>query len=184
MREVAGIVVSSFSRQHFDICSSKVYWNGIYLYKSSKKKKKNTASIEDFKCVDFHDDLIFPPEGSALNLLLLSFYWYYNGIWYTLIQKLKCLFISYVSRKPNQEWILPLPKLQSYKMIIALKRNKQVWDEGALLKRGSLSRFPSRIVWMIPSCRKEPWEVCSHCSCLWVTLPRCLQTSSVTLTAV
>lgn len=39
-----------------------------------KKKKKNTASIEDFKCVDFHDDLIFPPEGSALNLLLLSFY--------------------------------------------------------------------------------------------------------------
>ena len=62
-REIAGFIVTSFSRQHFDVCSSKVYWNGIYLYKSSKKKKrvweKNTAS-RDFKCVEFHGDLIFP----------------------------------------------------------------------------------------------------------------------------
>lgn len=47
--------------------------------------------------------------------------------------KLKMLFISYVSTKSNQEQILPLPKLQSYRMLIALKRNKQVLDEGAIL---------------------------------------------------
>lgn len=41
--------------------------------KPKKKNNKNTASIEDFRCVEFHGDLIFT-KGSALNLLLLSFY--------------------------------------------------------------------------------------------------------------
>lgn len=98
-----------FSREHFDMCSSKVSWNGIYLYKNSKRRRwwrgKNTASREDSECVvsQWFDSPAPPPQGSALNLLPLSFYWYYNGTWYTLIQKLKCLFLSYVSPKSNQE---------------------------------------------------------------------------------